>query len=297
MMLHNMLLLVISLAVFNGAVYGAERPVAELLAEFDSAKTGQEILASIATLKQLGPDATGVLESYALDSSKEARRRIVAYRLVLKRRPPVAAVAALRERLQSDPNMDFRALCAEEMGKWPSSETKAILKTLLTDPKENGEVQLAAAAGLAHMGDDSGKERAVKAIIQDEPGAASATRTLEKLRANDVVTRIDHAARGPGSTRIRGTAEEASLRIRLAGKTGAEEMSILDTAIRDKESREVRKWAALRLVQIGSPEAGQRLAVVAKSSDTSVAATALRGLRVGLERKIWTAEQFSAWMR
>lgn len=276
--------------------YAAPRSAAELLASFDSAG-GAEFYALIPHLQNLGLESTPALESYALDTSKEGRNRMIVLRMVLDKRAPAAASKMLQDLLRSDPDSRFKAECATEMGRRSYPGAKELLKGILKNPKGNPEVQVGAALGLAEMGDDSGKERAVKAVIEKEPWANMAIRVLVKLKAADVIPRIEQVARGNAKLSDRIPAQLAVLRIKLAGKTPAEQLNILDTALRDKGSREVRDDAARHLADMGSPEAGLRLAAVAKDKDSDLAGTAVRGLRMGIERKAWTEEQVSAWVR
>ncbi len=269
---------------------------ADVLARLDSARTGADFKMTYASLKQLGNDSTDALESYAMDSAKEARNRMLVLRLVLDKQTASGASKKLQGLVRSSSDENFKALCAEELGHRPSPEGKTLLKELLTNPNESAQVQVAAAMGLAEMGDDSGKDRATKAILQKEPWANTAVRVLEKLQAKDVLPQIDQAAQSSGNPYDRSVARIAALRVRSVGKTNSEQLDILENALRDKDSREVRKWAAMRLAEIGSPEAGQRLTSVAKSGDAVLADAAVRGLRVGVERRAWTKEKVSAWV-
>jgi len=276
-----------------GLSHAAARSTDELLTEFDAAK-GKKLFASIKDLQQLGPAATLSLEAYALNPAKEARKRTVVLELVLNRKAPAAGFGILQDLLHSDPDARFKASCAEELGRRNYPGAKAFLKKILADNDENPRIQVGAALGLAEMGDDSGKEHAVKAVLQDEPWANNAIRVLEKLKISD--PRIDQAARDHGAHGAKPAARIGSFKTRLAGKSIPEQLQLLDEALHDKDSFEVRKEAARHLAEMGTEEAGLRLAAAAKSADSVLAGTAASGLRIGLENKKWTKKQVSAWM-
>lgn len=293
--MNGLVLAVISTCI-SGIVNAAELPVSEVLAKLDSARTAPDFKTTVVALKRLGVESTAALESYAMNPAKEARNRMLVLRFALDKRTPDTASKTLQDLVRNSSDENFRALCAEELGRRPSPEGKAMLKEMLGNPKESAQVQVAAAVGLAEMGDDSGKDRAMKAVLQKEPWANTAVRALEKLQAKDAIPQIDQTAKSSTNPYDRSMARIAALRIRLAGKTSGEQLDILENALRDKDSREVRKWAAMRLAEIGSSEAGQRLTSVAKSGDPVLADTAVRGLRVGVERRAWTKEKVSAWV-
>lgn len=290
------LLFIAIICLFCGKINAAEPSATDVLNKLDSAKTAPELITAIDAVKRLGPGATPILEAYAFDVSKEPRIRMVVLRKVIAARTSDQASRTLQELIRNTSDTHFKALCAEELGRKFSPEGKALLKNLLVNPKEDAHVQIAAALGLAEMGDDSGKDRAMKAVLQNEPWANTAIRALEKLKAKDVVAHIDKKARTAPDSYERDKARIASLRIQLVDKSNDEQLALLEGALRDKESREVRKWAAMRLAEIGTPEAGQVLAAVAKSEDRVLADMAMRGLRMGVERKAWTDETATAWV-
>lgn len=276
----------------NAAVQSASDVVAAL----DSARTGADFKTTYSALKQLGNESTQTLESYALNPAKEARNRMLVLRFVLDKRPPPIASKTLQDLVRNDSDANFRALCVEELGRRPSSEGMALLRELVVNPVEPAQVQIAAAVGLAEMGDDSGKDRALKAVLQNEPWANAAIRTLEKLHAKDVIPQIEQAARNSTTPYARSCARIAALRIKLVGMPSGEQLDVLESALRDKESREVRKWAAMHLAEIGSQEAGKRLALVAKDGNPELADAAVRGLQTGVESNAWAKEKVSTWM-
>jgi len=271
----------------------AARSTDELLVEFDAAK-GKKLFALIPDLQQLGSSATPSLEAYALNTAKEARKRTIVLELVLNRKTPAAGFEMLQELLHGDPDARFKASCTEELGRRNYPGAKALLKKMLADKDENPRIQVGAALGLAEMGDDSGKEHAIKAVLQDEPWANNAIRVLEKLKISD--PRIDQAARDRGTHGAKPAVRIGSLKTRLAGKSTPERIRLLDEALHDKDSFEVRKEAARHLAEMGTEEAGRRLAAAAKSPDSDFSGTAASGLRIGLENKKWTKEQVAAWM-
>ncbi|MDX6769059.1 MAG: HEAT repeat domain-containing protein [Elusimicrobiota bacterium] len=283
-------------SLFFGVGHAAEPSATEVLARLDAAKTAPQLVAAIDAVKKLGPGAMPTLEAYAFDASKEPRVRMVVLRKVIAARSGNHASNTLQDLIGSSSDENFRALCAEELGRKPSPGGRALLKKLLFDSKESAHVQLAAAMGLAEMGDDAGKDRAKNAVLQNEPWANLAVRVLEKLKAKDVIAQIDQQARNAPDAHDRGSARIASLKLQLVDKSPVDRLGILEEALRDKESREVRKWAAMRLADIGSLEAGERLASVVNSGDSALADTAMRGLRMGIERKAWTKEKVKAWV-
>lgn len=290
-----LILALVSVLAFDKA-YAAIPSASDVLIRLDSAQTAADFKTTVASLKQLGGEAIEVLESYAMNPTKEARNRMLVLRFVLDKRTPTAASKTVQDLIRNSSDENFIALCAEELGRRPSPEGKALLKGLLDNPDESAHVQVAAALGLAEMGDSSGKDRALKAVLQKEPWSNTAIRALEKLQAKDAITRIDQAARSSENPHDKSVANIAALRIQLAGRPNSEQLDILEKALRDKDSREVRKWAAMRLAEIGTPEAGQRLAAVAKSGNSDFASSASRGLRVGVDRKTWTKDDVMTWM-
>ena len=183
----------ISLLAF-GTAAAAGPSASDVLTKLDSARTTADFTTTHASLKQLGIESVDTLEFYAMNPAKEARNRMLVLRFALDNREPAAASKTLQDLVRNSSDEDFRARCAEELGRRTSPEGKKLLKELLVNSSEASQVQIAAAMGLAEMGDDSGKERATKAVLQNEPWANMAIRTLEKLRAKDAI---------PGLSRLR----------------------------------------------------------------------------------------------
>lgn len=292
----NWLILVVISCLAVDKANAAVQSASDVLRGLDSARTTADFKSTYASLKLLGSESTQTLESYALNPAKDARNRMLVLRFVLDKRLTEGASKTLQNLVRSSSDENFKALCAEELGRRPSPEGKKLLQDLLVNSSEASQVQIAAAMGLAEMGDDSGKERATKAVLQNEPWANMAIRALEKLRAKDVIPRIEQAALNSKTPYDRSKARIAVFRIKLAGKPSGEQLDILENALRDKDSREVRKWAAVHLAGIGTPLAGQRLASVAGDGDHILADSAMRGLRSGVERGAWTKEEVSTWM-
>ena len=270
----------------------------QVLLDLDGARQPSEWTHAIAELDALAPESRGALRIYAEDLSKDPQKRMLALRASLKSLTKSQSADELQKICVKEHDPNFRASCVMAMGPLHQESLIAPLKQFLTSNAEDGSVQLAAAVSLAIMGDSSGKDRAIQAISKAEPWSDSGIMALEILKAKDALPALQAAFLASNDYWVRNACRQAILRIQLAGADGKAQLDLLADVLREKgHLTHAQQWAARRLVQIGTKDAGMTLARAVKANDEQAGAPAMEGLRGGVEGGHWTKEETQKWLK
>ncbi|MBI2787281.1 MAG: fibronectin type III domain-containing protein [Elusimicrobia bacterium] len=266
----------------------------QALANLDQAKRFQEWVNARQALLGLNSDSLTALRAYVADSAKDGRKRFIALEAVVNILPPADGATELINGFQdSDPF--FRSPVAMKMGQIGHVSFQPVLLASLNNSQEDGMVQVSAAAGLAMMGDATGKPRALQAVTTAEPWSEFGMVALASLNATDTLSSLQSIMQSSANNHIRNKCRLAILRINLVGKTQTEQLPILQQALQESGFSDVHAWAAMRLETFGNSGAGQALAAVVNSSAPG-REEASRWLSAGIGDGYWSQNDIAQWL-
>jgi HEAT repeat protein len=265
------------------------------LAELDGARLITEWSKASNDLKDLltrSPEAKPVLRAYAANPGKDGRKRFIALSASLEGQTVGEKIGAIATALKGDRDFFFKSDCARALGKLGTPQAKELLRATLNDKSEHGMVRVAASEGLAEMGDDSGKDIAVESIVSGTQWADLGMRTLEKLKADDSISKLESALVSK-DFRKRNDSRLAILRIKLASAADSEKPRLLEQALREGGFDDVRVWAARAAAQTENP--GPFLSIIAKDTKAPGQREAIYELRQGVKNGRWSEDDLRRW--
>lgn len=276
------------------AVGQATEPAIERLRK---ARTAQEVAEARKALNALGPQATTELRSLYRDDSQSAEKRGYAFRTAMHLLPHQQALKEIQDEFdRAGVPEGYRMHIVMEMGRFKDAAVRERLRRALSDKKERGSVQVISAWSLAAQGDDSGKARALQAVLNSEPWRDSGIETLVVLGAKDTFPQLRAGLQSQNSS-IRNSCRLAILRLQNAKAEPKEEISALRDALNEDGYFDVRIWAARRLVEIGGQDAGKTLLAISKDLKSPGQESAQRGLMEGITKQVWTRDEVNSWVR
>ena len=282
----------------SGDASGASERVtaADLLRNLDSARSLGEYQRINQAMERLPKSARGELMRYVDNKGKNGRKRFMALRAVFQLSSSETAAGEACRVFSRDADREFRMNCAIFMGEYGGEQIRRTLRGVLHSSGGDPGVQLAAAAGLAKMGDDSGKERALKAVLDSEPALDIGIVALEALKARDVVTPLRLRMTGSSEYRSKNACRLAILRIELASAGTDRGTGLLQDALMEDGYPEAREWAGMKLGETGGKAAMQVLTRVAGDPKAPGRREAANGLILGAERGHWRRSEAGKWL-
>ncbi|MBI3547611.1 MAG: HEAT repeat domain-containing protein [Elusimicrobia bacterium] len=274
--------------------HGTNQSIDEVLRALDGSRSGGELIAARNKLRSLGKEAAPELRAYVTDTKHDGRKRAMAFGRLMEGLSATERITELRSVL-TDKDATFRSHCLLEAGQLKDQALKPILKRVIESSKEQAVVQLSAAIALAAMGDQSGKQRAIRAVINNEYAADLGINVLESLDAQDARQIIRDKLPSARSEPAQATLHLAILRLDMVKKTSAEKTILLEQSLRTNKSIRVRQWAAWHLAQIGDERAAKALLKVLKTGSPESRESASRGLQIGMQEGRWTQADIRKW--
>lgn len=269
----------------------APQSTAGALSALDNAKTMKEWNAAARDLRKAGRIASPELRRYYKDHTKDGRKRFLALWAMLGNEPDGDAVGELVGEFKDDPDAYFRVSCALWLGALKNENGRKVLRQVVGDEDEPGLVRTAAAAALADMRDDAGKEVALDAVLHARPWNDVGMLALERLKANGVLPILRARIESSTEYYVRNACRLAILRIGLSGESKGYQVELLQEALMEGGFFQVSQWAALRLGDLGGDAARRFLARLCRDPRAPVRLAAQRGFMRGAERGHWTLEE------
>lgn len=240
--------------------------------------------------------STDELNQYATNKSHNGRKRFMAFKARLNREPLIKREQQLIDALRTEKDNDFKVPATLELAVSSSDVSAQELRRMLSDKNEQPFVQVAAASSLSLRGDAAGKERALQAVINSEPWADFGIKTLENLRAKDVIPMLEKRANSTNDYGVKMDCRLAILRLRLVGLTSDLQIPVLKTALNNEDQYEVRKQAAFTLGSLCGDQAREALISGTRNSNSSIQTSALAGLEMGISNHCWSAVDVNTWL-
>ena len=172
---------------------------------------------------------------------------------------------------------------------------KNALKKAFKSDKEDKAVRAALAIGLATMGDDSGKQVALDAILKSEYFADFGMLALERLKAKDVLPTLRNNRKNSSDYWVQNHCRIAELRIEMASASEAEKVNLLRAVLTEDGYFHARLWAGKRLGEMGGSLAKDALLSIVKNLNHPGAYGARKGFQIGVELGHWKSEELNEW--
>ena len=284
-----LMLLIGTILVFS------ELSLASGLNDLDKAKSVKEIRSSQSELKNESKDS---LIGYARNQQNEGRKRYIALASACKQMSEDDGVSAVQDIFEHETDKDLRVSCAIWIGDRKTNEkARNALKKAFKNDKEDKAVRAALAIGLATMGDDSGKDVALKAILNSEYFADFGMLALERLKAKDVLSTLRTNRKNSSDYWVQNHCRIAELRIEMSTASETERISLLHSVLTEDGYFHARLWAGKRLGEMGGDAARDVLSAVARDTKSPGQYAASKGLMVGIKAEKWTPDDLRGWLR
>ena len=271
--------------------------IKDTLTQLDAAKTSLQWTTANDLLRKASKADEPALRDYVADKSKDGRKRFMAFKALVRLMPPLMAREELKSALSAEKDPLFRTDCVREMGRRKDLAFKNLLRNIVADNADNGMVRAAAGEALAILGDDFGKARAMADVMSGAPWADFGARTLETLKATDVLPTLEDHAHASQKYAEKNACKTTALRIRLATSLPSERLRLLKGAMAEADAPETRSFAARALGEQGTSEAAKVLAEIARDKNAPGHFQAKDGLSVGMQQKRWTKSDVESWLK
>lgn len=286
------------LAINSWSARVPQRDSGDALKKLDEAKTSQARRGAEEDLIVTDAKSESDVRAYVNDKRKDGRKRLKALRALHKSRPDEIRAKDLEKYFSEKSDDSFRAGVAMEMGRLKQRpEMRQRLRGALDDSQESSQVQLSAAWALAASGDDYGKEKALKSVLEADPWRDFGMQTLAILKARDSLPKINECLSQAKKYAILNSCRLAKLRIELADQDHQAQLRSLDAALREDGYFDVRAWAGRRLAEDRDKAAGEILAAVARDKKSPGTLAALDGLKIGVSKGNWTKQEVEGWLK
>ncbi|OGS21551.1 MAG: hypothetical protein A2252_07340 [Elusimicrobia bacterium RIFOXYA2_FULL_39_19] len=209
-------------------------------------------------------EISGELRKLAKDKNSQQAHRTVSI-VLLGQIKDYDSEKDIVEILNTEDNYIMKNACLISLGHMGKKDLIPLIKSHLND--EPKTVSLRSAWALAKLGDFSGKGIAINTLLQDTivTHKAIASEVIEQIGDKSIIDELKTFKNNSNDwTQIYINLTIAKLQI--SGLSKEEQINILKNTISDNQF-EIRKWAADKLDEIGTPEAMKTLEDIAKDRD------------------------------
>lgn len=265
---------------------------------FSSPKDDKKLEQLLKQLNKMDKRAHGKMKRYVADQDNKYYKyiaRMKVFRAICMDLSHDEATEYAIGIFSGDKDDNFVGCLANWMDDHWDERFREVLRRTVNDPNMGAMSQVCAARALARRGDDSGKEVALRSILQAESGLLIGMEALGLLEARDVLPRLHECAE---RTDVKTAASAhfcliAILRIEMGRKSSRKQVRILRDSMLKEADYLVHKWAAEQLVKIGDERAMRALIYVNEKDPGNIGG--VKGILMGIEEGRWTREDLERY--